>query len=330
MEESSFSVPNNNASNTAITTGLSYRRHYRPYYTKRQLLALGNIRRLGSLAAKETSARYSSCKFMQDVGRKLGFPQKTISTSQALYHRFYLYYSIKDYSPQDISIACLFVASKIEETIKKLKDIFVAVHSVKYPDSKELDPEQISEDRKRKILGYEKLVLETICFNFQLRHPYEYIIKFTKWIKDIQPSLDDKQLAKKAYEMAVDSYKTSLCIEYPPHTIAAGCIYLASLFLTEQNESFKVQSPLWDQWFLSRMDDIEDVAQQILDLYIATNPRHDVSKYTRLKIILNEQAQQRGPDPYLDKSSQLELKTGNMKGLDEVNTNQHTVSYHFE
>jgi hypothetical protein len=45
---------------------------------------------------------------------------------------------------------------------------------------------------------------------------------------------------------------------------------------------------------------------------------------------LNEQAQQRGPDPYLDKSSQLELKTGNMKGLDEVNTNQHTVSYHFE
>jgi CTD kinase subunit beta len=72
MEESSFSVPNNNASNTAITTGLSYRRHYRPYYTKRQLLALGNIRRLGSLAAKETSARYSSCKFMQDVGRKLG------------------------------------------------------------------------------------------------------------------------------------------------------------------------------------------------------------------------------------------------------------------
>lgn len=53
------------------------------------------------------------------------------------------------------------------------------------------------------------------------------------------------------------SYKTSLCIEYPPHTIAAGCIYLASLFLTEQDESFKVQGPLWDQWFLSRMDDIE-------------------------------------------------------------------------
>lgn len=41
-------------------------------------------------------------------------------------------------------MTCLFVASKIEETIKKLKDIFVAVHSVKYPDSKELDPEHVN------------------------------------------------------------------------------------------------------------------------------------------------------------------------------------------
>ncbi|CAO3668758.1 unnamed protein product [Rhizopus stolonifer] len=266
---------------------------------------------------------------MQDVGRKLGFPQKTISTSQALYHRFYLYYSIKEYSPQDISIACLFVASKIEETIKKLKDIFVAVHSVKHPESKELDPEQISEDRRRKILSYEKLVLETICFNFQLRHPYEYIIKFTKWIKSTHPSVDDKQLAKRAYGIAVDSYKTPICIEYPPHTIAVGCIYLATLFMTEQDKILK-ELIEWDQSFLSRMEDIEDVAQQILDLYISTNPRHDAGKYTRFKILLNEQAQKRGPDPYLEKMTQLELKMGDVKDLEEVNTNHHTVSYHFE
>ncbi|EIE92415.1 hypothetical protein RO3G_16937 [Rhizopus delemar RA 99-880] len=122
MEESSFSVPNNNASNTAITTGLSYRRHYRPYYTKRQLLALVHKRRL---------VLHKLCI----IDSIFIIPSKTI------------------------------------------------LHNVKYPDSKELDPEQISEDRKRKILGYEKLVLETICFNFQLRHPYEYIIKFTKWMK---------------------------------------------------------------------------------------------------------------------------------------------------
>lgn len=49
---------------------------------------------------------------------------------------------------QDISVTCLFVASKIEETLKKLKDIIVAVHSVKYPDKKELDPEQVRTERE--------------------------------------------------------------------------------------------------------------------------------------------------------------------------------------
>lgn len=82
-------------------------------------------------------------------------------------------------------MTCIFVASKIEETTKKLKDILVAVHSVKYPDSKELEPEQVSEDRRRKIIGYEKMLLETLCFDFQLRHPFEYVIKFIKWIQGL-------------------------------------------------------------------------------------------------------------------------------------------------
>ncbi|KAI8069819.1 cyclin-like protein [Gilbertella persicaria] len=246
-------TPSTPVSATSITAGVSFKRRYRPYFTKRQLATLTSLNKSGALTAKEILARQSYCKFIQDVGKKLGFPQKTISTSQALYHRFYLYYSIRDYSPQDISVTCIFVASKIEDTIKKLKDIFVAVHSVRHPDSKELDPENVSEDRRRKIINYEKLLLETLCFDFQLRHPYEYVIKFIKWVQD------SKKLAKKAYQLAVDSYKTMVCVEYPAHTIAAGCIYLASLLLKDADPSFQglKDSEPWDQYFLSRMEDIE-------------------------------------------------------------------------
>lgn len=53
-------------------------------------------------------------------------------------------------------------------------------------------------------MGYEKLVLETLCFDFQHELPYTYVIKFAKWIQASQPSLDGKRLAKKAYELAVD------------------------------------------------------------------------------------------------------------------------------
>lgn len=81
-----------------------------------------------------------------------------------------------------------------------------------------------------------------------------------------------------------------------------------------------------------------DVAQQILDLYIFTNntSRNDVSQYTKIKIALNEQAQNRGPDPIMDDVTRQELKPrvpdwefDSTSPLDVVNTNQHTVSYHF-
>ncbi|OBZ87338.1 Cyclin-T1-4 [Choanephora cucurbitarum] len=331
-------TPSTPVSTTSITAGVSFKRRYRPYFTKKQLAILTGLNKSGALAAKEILARQSYCKFIQDVGKKLGFPQKTISTSQALYHRFYLYYSIRDYSPQDISVTCIFVASKIEETIKKLKDIFVAVHSVRHPESKELDPENISEDRRRRIIGYEKLLLEALCFDFQLRHPYEYIVKFIKWIQAFQSSLDGKRLAKKAYQLAVDSYKTLVCVEYPAHTIAAGSIYLASLLLKDEDESFEglKESEPWDQHFLSRMEDIEDVSQQILDLYIMSSKSTDITNLTKIKIALNEQAQKRGPDLIMDEATSEEFKSRtpddlefNNNPLDTVNSNLHTVSYHF-
>lgn len=50
------------------------------------------------------------------------------------------------------------MACKLQETVKKVKDIFVAVHSVRYPDSKELDPEQARRNPalkvKKKRLNY--------------------------------------------------------------------------------------------------------------------------------------------------------------------------------
>lgn len=88
------------------------------------------------------------------------------------------------------------------------------------------------------------------------------------FMKAFQPTLNSKKLAKKAYSLAVDSFKTIVCIEYPAHTIAAGCIYLASRLLKDEDESFQglsVTEP-WDQHFLSRMEDIEGL--HIKKLYV--------------------------------------------------------------
>ncbi|KAG2185933.1 hypothetical protein INT43_002371 [Umbelopsis isabellina] len=321
------------------TTALSLHRRSPAYFSKRHQSLLSNLKK-GNVPGKEHSVRHGSCTFIQTVGKKLGFPQTTISTAQALYHRFYLFYSIRTYSPNDISITAIYVASKIEETIKKLRDIFVVIHSVKHPESKELDPEQVSEERRRRIIGYEKLMLETLCFDFQIRHPYEVMVKFVKYI-NVHQDIDGREVARKAYMLLVDSYKTPLCLEYPAHSIAAGAIWLADLLLKDEAANFQGldKTKPWDLVFRTRLDDMEDVCHQILDLYIQTSSDQDMQRYTRIKIQLNQEGQRRGPDVYLQAISDPEGLGSSVTAdkqvvysnstLDMANTNQHTVCYQF-
>lgn len=62
-----------------------------------------------------------------------------------------------------------------------------------------------------------------------------------------------------AYSWDSDSYRTPICLEYPAHSIAAGCIYLASMLLKLEDSSFIGLSDdqPWDQLFCSRMEDME-------------------------------------------------------------------------
>ena len=62
----------------------------------------------------------------------------------------------------------------------------------------------------------------------------------------------------------------------------------------------------------------------------------DITNLTKIKIALNEQAQKRGPDLIMDEATSEEFKSRtpddlefNNNPLDTVNSNLHTVSYHF-
>ncbi|KAI9307456.1 cyclin-like protein [Cunninghamella echinulata] len=331
MAASSLS-PKATTPTTPLAFGSYYKRRFRPYFTKKQLATIDQLNEQSLRSSQSINTHASSCKFMQEVGKSLGFPQTTISTSQSLYHRFYLYYSPRTYSLLEVCITCLFVGSKIEETIKKLRDIYIVAHSVRNPKQQELDPENISDDRLSKIIEYEKLLLEILCYNFQIKHPYEYIVKFSRKIQEIQ-NINGKLLARKAYSLAIDSYRITLCLEYPAHTIAAGCLYLASKLWQHEDESFKgLNQHSWDKVFLSRLEDIEDIGRKILDLYISRPSEFGPSnKYMQIKIQYNEEASGR-QDNRLDYQTKIDDKWEPNQlpsDVDLFNTNAHTVTYYF-
>ncbi|KPV76094.1 uncharacterized protein RHOBADRAFT_49612 [Rhodotorula graminis WP1] len=116
--------------------------------------------------------RQLACGFIERVAARLGFPRRTIATAQKLYHRFHLHFSLTDFAYQDVSLATLLVASKLEDTLKKLREIQIAAYQVSNlleggNGMGEGDP-NAQEAHRPHLIGIERLVLQTISFNFNL------------------------------------------------------------------------------------------------------------------------------------------------------------------
>lgn len=87
---------------------------------------------------------------------------------------------------QDVALATLYVSSKLNDTLKKPRDIILASYGIRFPqlvrkgstavDISNVDPNVLEHERKR-VLGIERLILETICFNFAVQVPFELVIK---------------------------------------------------------------------------------------------------------------------------------------------------------
>lgn len=61
-------------------------------------------------------------------------PVKTFTTACTYYHLFRLCHRDAEYNYQDASLASLFMACKVEDTIKKSKDILCAAYNIKNPE----------------------------------------------------------------------------------------------------------------------------------------------------------------------------------------------------
>lgn len=269
---------------------------HKPYFTPQQVQDFCEKTRGKLSISQEEKTRQHACTFIEAVGAKIGFPRKTIATAQSLYHRFHLFFPRKDFSTYDVCLAALYVSTKMHDTLKKPKDILTASYAVRFPEKAlksktlvrevDVDPQALESDRQR-LLAIERLILETICFNFTSKMAFPFVIKFGRYFNV------SKILTKFAWRLAVDAYRTHVPLMYPPHTVALGCLYLAALLITfeqpppstsqtfqqEAMTPFQLISLLtrggaWEDQFNIDADHLEQIAHEIIDLFVqvAQNP----------------------------------------------------------
>lgn len=92
-------------------------------------------------------------------------PVRTFDTACTYFHKFRLNFRDAEYNYQDAALASLFVACKVEDTIKKSKDILAAAYNVKNPDKPSAADDKVRRDWSSTggVLSYRELLTRCRC-----------------------------------------------------------------------------------------------------------------------------------------------------------------------
>ncbi|KAL3636214.1 Cyclin-T1-3 [Castilleja foliolosa] len=234
------------------------------YFARKEIEENSPSRRDGIDLKKETYLRKSYCTFLQDLGMRLKVPQVTIATAIIFCHRFFLRQSHAKNDRRTIATVCMFLAGKVEETPRPLKDVILVSYEIihkKDPAAvQRIKQKEVYEQQKELTLLGERVVLGTLGYDLNVNHPYKPLVEAIKKFQVAQNAL-----AQVAWNFVNDGLRTSLCLQFKPHHIAAGAIFLAAKFL-------KVKLPsdgekVWWQEFDVTPRQLEEVSNQMLELY---------------------------------------------------------------
>lgn len=235
------------------------------YYDKKDLRATPSSR---DALDYETERRYrkEGARFIMQCGTSMGLGHNTVATGVVYFHRFYMFHSFKTFPRYVTACCCLFLAGKVEETPKKCMDIIKTARTL-LQDTKF---KSFGDDPKEEVMTLERILLQTIKFDLQVEHPYNFLLKYAKCLNGDKNKL--QKMVQMAWNFVNDSLSTTVCLQWEPEIIAVAMIHLASKLSKFVVDDWTGRQPdhlrWWDMFVADiTMEILEDICHQVLDLY---------------------------------------------------------------
>ncbi|KAL2863537.1 putative fructosamine-3-kinase [Aspergillus lucknowensis] len=193
----------------------------------------------------------------------------------------------------DAAAAALFMACKIEDTLKKSRDIICAAYNLKLPQSEHISSDnQVLDDPARGIIGLERLMLESSGFDFRTRHPQKTLIKLARKY-GLSPQ---SEVSNVAYRISQDLYRTFAPIKQTSSTMAFSCLELAGRLLEQRIEAVELGTD-YRRWKTSR-EEVMETLFDLLELYThnrgstSVGPHFPADRFLTVRIPLNKEAEE--------------------------------------
>jgi len=207
------------------------------------------------------------------------------------YHKFRLTHNDTEYNYVDAAAAALFTACKIEDTLKKSREILCASYNLKLSAAEYASPDDsLFDTLARGVIGLERLMLEASGFDFRNRHPQKLLVKLAKHYA-VQKESD---LAIVAYCMSLDLNRTFSLLKQTTATMAFACLELTARLLDDRLEEVGSGGD-YGNWKTTR-EEIMETMLDLLDLYThhrantAVGPRFPIEAFLAVRIPLNQEA----------------------------------------
>ncbi|XP_019801765.1 cyclin-L1 isoform X2 [Sagmatias obliquidens] len=234
----------------------------------------------------ETDLRILGCELIQAAGILLRLPQVAMATGQVLFHRFFYSKSFVKHSFEIVAMACINLASKIEEAPRRIRDVINVFHHLRQlrgkrtPSPLILDQNYIN--TKNQVIKAERRVLKELGFCVHVKHPHKIIVMYLQVLECER----NQTLVQTAWNYMNDSLRTNVFVRFQPETIACACIYLAA-------RALQIPLPTRPHWFLlfgTTEEDIQEICIETLRLYTRKKPNYELleKEVEKRKVALQE------------------------------------------
>ncbi|KAI8371344.1 cyclin-like protein [Radiomyces spectabilis] len=199
------------------------------------------------------------CHLIQKLAKRLQLRQQVVATAFVYFKRFYTKNSLRSTDPTLVLVTCVYLATKIEEC-----PIHIKIVTQEAKHIFQVDFGGFTYDSS-KVAEFEFYLLEELEFYLIVWHPYRSLTQICNELGMRESGI------QYAWFILNDSYRTDVCLLYPPHMIALAALYLTVVL----NHADFAPGSVGDrtdmrQWFADLNVDIEsivEISQEILAIY---------------------------------------------------------------
>ncbi|KAL8793801.1 MAG: hypothetical protein Q9195_003631 [Heterodermia aff. obscurata] len=268
----------------------SYIQIAKPYIFDHQVQKC--MKSAGIPESKDDNIRLQGVAWIDSVRKALHLPVRTYNTAVVYYHKFRLLHpdtngfivstwpltlNVAEHQ-QDAAGAALFAACKIEDTLKKSKEILCAACNLKLSPAEHVTPDDpMFESHSKVIIGLERLMLEASGFDFRNRSPQRLVLKLAKYYRVYRETV-----GKTAYNISLDLYRTFAPLKQTTPAMAIACVELSGRIHEEHIKDLELGRG-YKRWSVTR-------PQVMGETSTAVGPEHAIEQFISIRITLNQEA----------------------------------------